>query len=720
MKIGRATAMDYLFSELQRRRVFRAAGVYAVGGWLLAQIATTLEDSLNLPELFDTVVVTALLVGFPVALLMTWLFERTGSGISLVRTVDVAGLTPVKARQLDALVIGLCALVALIIAWQLLRYNFFATQGAPSASADAPSRPSDSAGLSIAVMPFEDFSPDADQGFFAKGISEELLNVLARIDGLRVPSRTSSFAFQGSNLSVSEIGQALSVAHVLEGSIRKSGATLRITAQLIEASTDRHLWSQTYDRPLTARNLFSVQDEIAAKVVEALSDRLRFVLAQKATSRTDSVEAYQVYLRAREAMNERSPESLDGAARLYGEVVRIDPNFAPAYSGLADTFLFMRAYGGMTRADALARAAPLVERALDLAPESAEALTSAAFLAVESSDAEQALAYARQAIAINPNYGSAYLRLGSAYEFIGKTQEALSAYESAALLDPLSAVVLSAISYSKTKLGDFAGALESARYNLRWNPDSFLALDGMTSVQYESDDFASAHFYAKQVQALNPAAPPYRLFDIYLQTGMYDLARRIAPGDEDRALVAVAQGRAQEARTFLTPPETGIHVNVLFYLRDFEELNETDIVQGFRSAVLEQDAPLSKAQVSPAQLVAAAAQALSLPQAKALMAKLDAYFEGAQAQDSTLPDDLYNGAVWMMLRGDARRAYPWLSRFVELGYTRWELALDPVFDPIRKTAQFIEIQRRNDEIAAQHRSAIHAQLNSPEANWVSD
>jgi TolB-like protein/tetratricopeptide (TPR) repeat protein len=713
--------MEQLFSELKRRKVFRAAGLYAVIGWLLAQVATTLEDALNLPELFDTVVVSALLVGFPLAVLLSWLFEFSGGGLRLEQTQDVPGLTATTARRLNVLVIGFLGLLTCLIGWQLLVYNFAGrpaiTDTTTATDTQVETNPN---GPSIAVMAFEDFTAEADQAYFAKGISEELLNVLARIEGLRVPSRTSSFAFQGTGTPVSEIGKALNVAHVLEGSVRKAGTTLRITAQLIDTRTDAHLWSQTYDRPLTAQNLFAVQDEIAAAVVQALSDRLQFVFADGATSRTSSVEAYQVYLRARDAMNERTTGSLDSAARLYAEVIALDPAFAPAYSGLADTFLFMRSYGDMTRSEAVERATPLVDRALTLAPDSAEALTSAAFLAVEASEVERALAYARKAIEVNPNYGSAYLRLGSAHEFLGQTAQALAAYEKAQLLDPLSPIILSAISYSRTKLGDLDGALETAEYNLRWNPENFLALDGMTSVQYEVNDFAAAHYYAKQVQALNPKAPPFRLFDIYLQTGMYEQARRIAPGDEDLALVAVAQGNGTLARSLLSPPDSGIQVNVLFYLRDFAAANATTTVREFKAAVLAQETPLSKAQISPVQLITAIAEALELPEADALMRKLDAYYAGAEPEDSTLPSDLYNGAVWCMLRGDRDAAYPWLERFVESGFTRTDLRLDPVFDPVRDSAAFSAIQARNDTTAAAHRRDIVRQLAAPEASWIVD
>jgi TolB-like protein/Flp pilus assembly protein TadD len=714
--------MQHLFAELRRRNVFRAAGLYAVGGWLLAQVAGTLEEALNLPVLFDTIVVSALLVGFPIALVLTWLFELGPTGLRLVSAAGAAEEEQARsARHLDLLVVGILLTLAGVIGWQLVRYNF--ADSAPATASQTPEPAAVEVAVedtrpSIAVMAFEDFTAEADQAYFAKGISEELLNVLARVGGLRVPSRTSSFAFQGTNTPISEIGRALNVEHVLEGSVRKAGSTLRITAQLIDTRTDAHLWSETYDRPLTAENLFSVQDEIAAAVVQELSTRLQFVMAQNATSRTDSVEAYQLYLRAREAMNQRDPSSLRAAAEGYAQVIELAPDYAPAYSGLADAFLLLRAYGDMPRGEALNKARPLVERALALAPDSAEALTSAAFLAIEASEVEESLSFARAAIAANPNYASAYLRLGAAYEFVGQTESALEAYEQARLLDPLSPVVLSAISYSRMKLGDLPGALQSAEYNLRWNPDNFLVLRAMASLQYEMTDYATAHYYAKEAQALTPDASNYMLFDCYLQTGMYDMARRIAPADEDRALVATAEGSKAEALELLQPPDTGIHVNVLFYLHEFEAAYRTTTLREFIAAVLAQESALSKAQVSATELSAFIAQALDLAEAQGLKHKLAEYFGDAMAADYTLPDDLYSGAVWQVLQGRPEAAYAWLERFVELGYTSWAMGVDPVFEVIRASAAFEAVLARNDEIAVRQRGLIEAQLAEPKPNWI--
>ena len=336
--------MNNLFSELKRRNIFRVTGVYAVVGWLLIQMGNALETSLDMPSWFDKLVTTLVLIGFPVAMVLAWAFEMTPDGVKpTLKVAEGESVTDKTGKTLNGVLVGLLAVALVVIAWQ----NFGSSKADPQQTVEVQSSEDESgseaetteeAKQSIAVLPFEDFSEDKTQDYFARGISEELLNVLARIDGLRVASRTSAFAFKDEGKSVSEIAEALDVAHVLEGSIRKSRTTLRITAQLIDTSNDEHLWSDTYDRPLTAENLFQIQDEISEAIVTALKGKLT-IKPPEASGRTLSLEAYETYLKAREDHNKRLPEPLKTAEVGFKKVIRLDPNFAPAYSGLADTYM---------------------------------------------------------------------------------------------------------------------------------------------------------------------------------------------------------------------------------------------------------------------------------------------------------------------------------------------------------------------------------------------
>ena len=227
--------MGNLLSELKRRNIFRVAGVYAVAGWLLAQMAAVLENSLNMPAWFDTVVVSLLLIGFPIAMILAWAFETTPDGIKRTEAVSGAdSITQITGRKLDYVLIGGLALVGiLIVGDRIMPKPTTLPQTSVTNSIDAFTD------QSIAVLPFEDFSPDKDQAYFADGIAEELLNVLARVEGLRVASRTSAFSFKERESSISEIAQALNVEHILEGSVRKAGDTLRITCLLYTSPSPR-------------------------------------------------------------------------------------------------------------------------------------------------------------------------------------------------------------------------------------------------------------------------------------------------------------------------------------------------------------------------------------------------------------------------------------------------------------------------------------------------
>jgi len=316
--------MIKIFNEFKRRNVFRVAGMYAIVAWLLMQLSAHLEAALNLPEWFDTVITVVVLLGFPVALLLAWAFEMTPQGVKRTTATAVEGETTSKTspKSIIAVIGGVAILLAIVVGgvWLWGGAQQKVEQSA-TVSGDVIAEVRDT--LSIAVLPFEDFSQAKDQEYFANGISEELLNVLARIEGLRVASRTSAFSFQGSNADTGTISEALGVGHILEGSIRKSGNTLRITAQLIDAANDKHMWSDTYDRPLTAENLFEIQDEIALAIVSELKGQLSIDTPDVA-QRTGSLEAYKLYLRARENMAKRLPATLNAAVAGFEQVIELD------------------------------------------------------------------------------------------------------------------------------------------------------------------------------------------------------------------------------------------------------------------------------------------------------------------------------------------------------------------------------------------------------------
>jgi TolB-like protein len=375
-----------LLAELKRRNVIRMAGLYLVGAWLVTQVAGTVLPMFGAPEWVARSIVILLAIGAIPTLVFAWLYELTPDGFKRDDEVDhTRSIAPQTAQRMDRLLFaGMLALIAVIIVdrWlpraepQVTEARVAVEQGAAPAARDATTAPSGSTTAidpgSIAVLPFVDLSPEGDQGWFADGISEEVLNVLVGVEGLTVASRTSSFQFRAQEaIGVPAIAGLLKVRHVLEGSVRRAGDRIRITAQLIDSTKDKHLWSETFDRTLTAENLFEIQDEIARAIVAAIDQNLGVQVGVAAPSpqRTANLDAYALYLQARPRYNAR--ENLPQIAELLGRAIEIDSNFVDAIALRASVAMLSADYdeplGGSTAA-ARELARQLATQALALQP----------------------------------------------------------------------------------------------------------------------------------------------------------------------------------------------------------------------------------------------------------------------------------------------------------------------------------------------------------------
>jgi TolB-like protein/tetratricopeptide (TPR) repeat protein len=354
-----------LVSELRRRNVFRMAVLYVVAAWLIMQVAEVLSALLPglVPEWLGQVTVAVLAVGFPIALVLSWFYEITAEGVSLEKDVEPGkSITHITGRRLDFIVISLLSAAVILFAvhtWWI------------------PEPPE----LSIAVLPFENMSADPEQEYFSDGMSEEILNLLAQIEPLKVIARTSSFSFKGQAVDAATMAEQMNVRHLLEGSVRRSGDRVRITAQLIDARDSSHLWSETYDRDYSAENLFTIQSEVA----RAITGKLRMTLTGEDEERlakvpTENTEAYTAYLLGRERLRDRKVAELADAVEQFALAIDLDPQFAGAYSGLADAcYLYEGASGGQSHEhcpSSLAGREQLARKALELNPESGEAWTS--------------------------------------------------------------------------------------------------------------------------------------------------------------------------------------------------------------------------------------------------------------------------------------------------------------------------------------------------------
>ncbi|MCI1729438.1 MAG: tetratricopeptide repeat protein [Chiayiivirga sp.] len=467
-----------LFAELRRRNVIRMAGLYLVGAWLAVQVAATLLPVFEAPAWVMKALVVLLAIGFLAALVFAWVFELTPEGLKRDGEVPVAeSIAPQTARRLDRgiivvllLALGFFALDRFVLAPQ--REPALVANAAQAVQSRAPdvATPTDQR-ASIAVLPFVNMSSDQEQEYFSDGLSEELLNQLAQIAQLRVIARTSSFSFKGKELDVASIAKALDVAHVLEGSVRKSGNTLRITAQLVRASDSSHLWSQTYDRDLT--DVFKVQDEISREVVAALKLKLLPDQRIASTQRTNNTAAYEQYLIGMSGGRVGGRSFLEASQAAFDRAIALDPSYANAYAQRADVqrqladFTETPAQREAMIAAALASADQAIalapdladgyavravarfslrsdwhgaqtdfDRALALDPNRAATLTSFAGLLFSLDRREEGLAAANKAVTSDPLSGNAWFRLGRFLEAAGNIPKAKQAYLRALTIDP--------------------------------------------------------------------------------------------------------------------------------------------------------------------------------------------------------------------------------------------------------------------------------------------
>ncbi|MCW8925063.1 MAG: tetratricopeptide repeat protein [Xanthomonadales bacterium] len=427
------------FAELKRRNVIRVGIAYVVVAWLVSQVAEFAIETFGAPDWVLKILVVFLMLGLPIVAIFAWAFELTPEGIRRERDVDRnQSIVKHTGRKLDYTIIFVMALALGYFIYDKLNHQ---AHDAPQtvAQAEAQIAPPVVAGTpsvdpSIAVLPFADLSPEQDQGYFSDGISEELLNVLVKVRGLKVASRTSSFTYKGSNLSLAEIADELKVNHVLEGSVRKADNRVRITAQLIDATTDRHIWSETFDRDLV--DIFAIQDEIANAIVAALSKKLGILEDTPAISvakTTDNLDAYELYLKARGLFLTR--QQLEESIALYERAVALDPAFARAWEGLAAVYAVVESWGFTGRDwDSLALSA--AERALELEPGLSTPWAVKGQIATNNNDYVSGMAHLDRAVQLDPTNATNYLWRGINYSTLGMQAESIADYERCLEIDP--------------------------------------------------------------------------------------------------------------------------------------------------------------------------------------------------------------------------------------------------------------------------------------------
>ena len=387
------------------------------------------------------------------------IFAISNQGLAVPQRSKMEG--KLKEKPGNKRIIIAASLIILLCAAGFLIYNTLVKDKAEGGSSDQ----------SIAVLPFVDMSPAKDQEYFSDGMSEELLNHLSKIQGLKVISRTSSFSFKGKNVDVRKIGQNLGVANILEGSIRKSGNLIRITAQLIEVSKGTHLWSETYDREM--KDVFALQDEISKMIVDILKIKLSGKQSsQLAGSFTKNTEAYEDYLKGRYHWNTRSDEGIKKAIGYFEDAIKKDSNYAAAYSGLADTYLTLYDYELMSFNESTSKAKAAAQRAITINEKLAEAHNSLAHIDLHEWKWESAEQGFRRAITLDPTYILAHHWYALCLTAIGKTNEAVTQMEKARELDPLSGRINADLGMAYLSAGRYDEAIAQEQKTLELNPRS--------------------------------------------------------------------------------------------------------------------------------------------------------------------------------------------------------------------------------------------------------
>ena len=410
------------FVELKRRNVYKVAIAYAVVAWLLLQIATQVFPFLEIPNWAIRLVIMLIVIGFPIALVIAWAFELTPEGLERTEAADREPAKPSRNKAWIYFV---------IIAAALSVGLFFVGRYAAPKQAMTSSQPE----KSIAVLPFVNMSSDRENEYFVDGLTEEVLNRIAQINELKVPGRTSCFAFKDKNADLRQVGVSLGVAHVLEGSVRKAGDRLRIIAQLVRTSDGYHLWSQSFDRKLD--DVFAIQEEIARSIADALSVELKIGAAGQAERATHDMTAYDNYLQARTLITQRSPSNIRNAIPLLEAAVHRDPNFAKAWSALAQVHALSTYYLSIDATRSLQNAENAARKALALDDSVATAHSALADALRDRYRWVEAEGEYRKALELSPGESETHNQYSVLLLSVGHTDSALEHARRACELDPL-------------------------------------------------------------------------------------------------------------------------------------------------------------------------------------------------------------------------------------------------------------------------------------------
>jgi TolB-like protein/Tfp pilus assembly protein PilF len=672
--------LKQLIHEIHRRSLWQVLGIYVLAGWLALQIVDTLAGALRLPEWAAPVALVLLIIGLPIVLATAFVQEGIGDREASDQVETTAGGTPIPGTGpqegthhrlftwRNALLVGLGAFAL----WGVVATAWIVF-GNPGAEAGVSEGGDGGPIESIAVLKFVNMSEEESNEYFAAGMSEQLLDALSTIPGLRVAARTSSFQFEGENVDVRDVGQRLGVEAVLEGSVRRDRDRVRITAQLVSAEDGFHVWSETYERQMAG--VFDLQDEITRAILNALrlqlpgGDTIRLVSAA-----TESVEAYDLYLRARHLWNQRTQEGLERALEYFRQAIALDSAYALAWAGIADTYAILENWGYMPLNEALPLAREAAERALALDETLAEAHAALGLTAFNGGDFEAAEMALRRAIEINPNYASAHQWYASLLAGVGRREEALEESRRAYELDPLSPIISHNLAQSLRDNLRWRDALAQHDKTLELDPGFGLALAEQSAILTDLGRFDEALVLARRAREMNPASPWIAMApaDVLTWAGRYDAALEEA--------LPVLEAFPDVYPTYLTGGLVGAYVGTGRYEEALAAMDRAEelIPPPLRWA----------ADVVRAFIVARAGNGQTALE----------HLERAEEARVESPAGHWAlatiGQVYAAL-GDRDRAFEWLERAYEKNPTTLSgMRVDPGYDPLRDDPRFDDLLKR--------------------------
>ena len=526
--------MNKLFDELKRRNVFRVAIAYLIASWLVIQVADIVLEAILAPAWVMQVFLLIVSLGLPCVLIISWAYELTPEGLKRESEVDrTQSITPNTGRKLNLITIGMLIGVLLVVGADRMLLPERGGEGPTEVSAETVTD------KSIAVLAFEDLSADGDQAYFAEGLSEELLNVLAKVPDLKVAGRTSSFAFRGKDKDLREIGELLNVAHILEGSIRKSGNRIRVTAQLIKASDGFHLFSETYDRELS--DIFALQDEIAASIATAMLSEIIGTDSVATVARTDN-ETYELYLLARQRIHSRDPGAMSEAMVMLDRALEIDPIYAPALTQKALVNYLMSdtlgAYGEIPFAEAMPVSQRLIEQALALDDGLAEAHAVKGLLLYSVARFDEAVDSLTLALDLNPTMSDAANWLSNTLTTTGRWAEARVYLEEVVKRDPTFGPAFNnlVIDYARTSEIDRGDALIDRVTRIVGKNDDIRMSNGIIAVM--SGRNADAIRELRLAYEANPAASVTQMWYGFALFAVADYQTLIEVGLPEQRMLA--------------------------------------------------------------------------------------------------------------------------------------------------------------------------------------